>query len=99
MLQQLPNPRQRPAPAWGPCSIRVGRGIVSRIRDGRHEILTHIFQVIELVRPLVEAIARRDRDLATQIRRAMSSIGLNCAEAFGTQRPATDRTHHVKARL
>jgi hypothetical protein len=50
----------------------------------RQEILNHTFTVIALVRPIVEAVARRDRDLASQIRRAMSSVGLNLAEAFGT---------------
>jgi four helix bundle protein len=33
---------------------------------------------------VVEAIARRDRDLSSQVRRAMSSVGLNLAEGFGT---------------
>ena len=35
-------------------------------------------------RPVVEAVARRDRDLASQVRRALSSVGLNVAEAFGS---------------
>ena len=50
----------------------------------RQEILNQTFGVIQLVRPIVEAIARRDRDLASQVRRAMSSVGLNLAEGFGT---------------
>ncbi len=33
--------------------------------------------------PLVEAIQRKDRDLASQVRRAVSSIALNAAEAQG----------------
>jgi four helix bundle protein len=41
-------------------------------------------QVIELARPLVEGIARRDRDLASQVRRAFSSVALNLAEAAGS---------------
>jgi len=32
---------------------------------------------------LVASVARRDRDLASQIRRALSSVGLNLAEGFG----------------
>ena len=35
-------------------------------------------------RPLVETIARRDRDLGSQIRRALSSVGLNLTEGFGS---------------
>jgi len=50
----------------------------------RQEILNQTFGVIQLVRPIVETIARRDRDLASQVRRAMSSVGLNLAEGFGT---------------
>jgi four helix bundle protein len=41
-------------------------------------------QTIELARPLVAAIARRDRDLASQVRRALSSVVLNLAEGFGS---------------
>jgi four helix bundle protein len=34
-------------------------------------------------RKLAVTIARRDRDLASQIRRALSSVALNLAEGFG----------------
>jgi four helix bundle protein len=40
--------------------------------------------VIVLCRPLVGAIARRDRDLASQGRRAASSAALNLAEGLGS---------------
>ena len=50
----------------------------------RQEILNQTFQAIRLVRPLVEAVGRRDRELASQVRRAMSSVALNLAEGFGT---------------
>jgi four helix bundle protein len=60
-----------------------GKGMRTMRTPLRKEILDHVFHVIELVRPIVEAIGRRDRDLASQVRRAMSSVGLNLA-AFGT---------------
>ena len=37
-------------------------------------------EVIRRLRPCVEAIARRDADLARQLRRAMASVTLNIAE-------------------
>jgi four helix bundle protein len=46
-------------------------------------IIEHALQIATLARPLVEAIQRRDRDLASQLRRAVSSIALNSAEAQG----------------
>ena len=50
----------------------------------KQQPLDEVLQVIELARPLVEAIARRDRDLASQVRRAFSSVGLNVAEGAGS---------------
>jgi len=47
-------------------------------------MLEHALRVIHQARPIVDLVERRDRDLANQIRRAMSSVGLNLAEAFGT---------------
>jgi four helix bundle protein len=49
------------------------------------DVLEHAVLVISLSRPLVEAIARRDRELASQLRRALSSVPLNLAEGFGTE--------------
>jgi len=55
-------------------------------------ILEHALEIARLARSLVEAIARKDRDaeewskdqdLASQVRRAISSIALNAAEGRG----------------
>src|SRR5512133_2758828 len=51
----------------------------------RLQLQQQILTVIGSARPLVDTIARRDRDLASQARRALSSIALNSAEGFGTQ--------------
>jgi four helix bundle protein len=48
------------------------------------DVLEHAVQVVALARPVVESVARRDRELASQIRRALSSVALNLAEGFGT---------------
>lgn len=50
----------------------------------RQELLDFTVHVVTLVRPIVEAIGRHDRDLASQVRRATNSFALNLAEAFGT---------------
>ena len=46
-------------------------------------ILEHALEIATLARPLVEVIRRKDRDLASQVRRAISSIALNSAEGRG----------------
>jgi four helix bundle protein len=46
-------------------------------------IVEHAILVAALARPLLECIQRKDKDLASQVRRAISSIALNAAEAHG----------------
>ena len=48
-------------------------------------ILEHALEIARLARPVVEAIQRKDRDLASQVRRAISSIALNSAEGLRTR--------------
>ena len=55
------------------------------------DLLTVAMSLCSLMRGPLEKIARRDRDLARQIRRATSSIPLNVAE--GRQRAGRDREH------
>jgi len=46
-------------------------------------IVEHAILVATLARPLLDSIQRKDKDLASQVRRAVSSIALNAAEAHG----------------
>jgi hypothetical protein len=46
--------------------------------------LDGVLQIITQARPLVDSINRRDRDLASQIRRALNSEALNLAEGSGS---------------
>jgi four helix bundle protein len=55
------------------------------MRNPPHQPLEHALEVIQLARPLVEAVGRRDRELGSQLRRALSSVALNVAEASGNQ--------------
>ncbi|MGC4066730.1 MAG: four helix bundle protein [Polyangiaceae bacterium] len=51
----------------------------------RDQLLTQIMTIITQARPLVDDIGRQDHDLASQTRRAISSIALNAAKGLGTQ--------------
>jgi four helix bundle protein len=60
----------------------VGQGMRTPLRQ---QLLERILTSITLERPLVDATAKRDRDLASQLRRTLSSVALHLAEGFGTR--------------
>ena len=51
-------------------------------------------EAADALRPLLAAIARHDRDLERQMRRAMSSVVLNIPE--GNRRSGSDRLQHFR---
>lgn len=68
---------------WGGDTEAAPRGSMRTLTH--QDVLDHAVQVITLARPVVEAVTRRDRELGSQLRRAMSSVALNIAEGFGTE--------------
>jgi four helix bundle protein len=46
-------------------------------------IYDFVIETLRLLAPSIDAIARRDADLARQMRRASASVALNTAEAAG----------------
>ena len=57
----------------------------------RFQTLDVALEFVRVLRPAVERIARRDKDLASQIKRAASSVPLCISE--GAQRVGKDRFH------
>ena len=55
------------------------------------EVLQVAVQLVGALRAPVEGLARRDRNLADQVRRAASSVALNVSE--GNRRCGKDRLH------
>jgi four helix bundle protein len=53
------------------------------MQNPKSSIVEHALDVVALSRSLVEVVQRKDKDLASQLRRAISSICLNLSEGFG----------------
>jgi four helix bundle protein len=51
----------------------------------RQQLFDHVRSLVVATRPLVEKIARHDRDLARQLRSALNSVGLNIGEGLGCE--------------
>lgn len=62
--------------------------------EKRFEVYDTALGMVYALRPAVEALARSNRDLAYQIRRAGSSVVLNLAE--GSRRRGRDRMHFYR---
>ena len=84
-------------PLLGVVETAPGEGMHTPLR---YEVLEQVVSVVTVCRPLVELIKHKDRDLACQLRRALSSAGLNVAEAFGNSSGnARLRFHAAKGSL
>ena len=60
----------------------------------RFETYEVALQLVAALRPMLDQLARRERDLADQTRRAASSVVLNLAE--GARRTGRDRLHFYR---
>ena len=58
------------------------------------QVLEISIDVIRELRTALDTIARKDRDLAGQLRRALSSCPLNISE--GSERVGRDQAHHYR---
>ena len=58
------------------------------------EVLEISIELVGHLRGIVRSLEQRDRDLASQIRRAASSIALNLGESRGRQ--GKDRVHYFR---
>jgi four helix bundle protein len=61
---------------------------------GRFEAFEVSLEAVRGLRPVFEAVGRRDSGLAKQMRNAAASVALNLAE--GNRRSGGDRLHHFR---
>jgi len=79
----------RPLPLLDPADPRCrgagafARGAGHTRRETMLRIYTTILEVLRELRPVLAQIETSDRDLARQLRRASTSIALNCSEGSG----------------
>jgi four helix bundle protein len=72
------------------CARGLGAFALAKRREAKGTrqmliIYDVIIEVLRLLRPVVHAIEKHDRDLARQLKRASTSVLLNAAEGSGTR--------------
>jgi four helix bundle protein len=65
--------------------FRWGEGMQAKPPHATFQVLEYALEAIQILAPVVARIQRFDRDLADQLRRALSSIALNAAEGNRSQ--------------
>ena len=58
-------------------------------------IYPFILATVRLIRPLAQRIQRQDPDLGRQLRRALASVALNCAEGMYSRGKNREARYHT----